>query len=94
VDLAEQALDDIVRMFPTSKRSHLTPLSVVRVPFSQFAQPPGFYQRLPGNETRIAGLVVASEGTVSSSIQGAMLSGQRAADAALLAIDTGSLSPA
>jgi hypothetical protein len=36
---------------------------------------------------------VAGDGTLSSSIQGAMLSGRRAADAALRAIDLGSLSP-
>ncbi len=92
--IAARALEDIGRMFP---RRHvdkiLKPLAIVRVPFAQYAQPPGIFHRLPGNETDIAGLIVAGEGTLSSSIQGAMLSGQRAADVALRAIDTGQLTP-
>jgi len=93
-DIAARALEDIARMFPRRHAEKLLkPLAVVRVPFAQFAQPPGIFQRLPGNETAIAGLIVAGDGTLSSSIQGAMLSGQRAADAALHAIDTGALTP-
>ena len=54
-------------------------LSVVRVPFSQFRQPPGIFRRLPGNVTPIHGLYLASEATVDSSYNGAMLSGENAA---------------
>jgi predicted NAD/FAD-dependent oxidoreductase len=92
-DLAARGLEDIKRMFPRRDLLTLQPLTVVRVPFAQYAQPPGFYKTLPVNETGIAGLIVASDGTLSSSIQGAMLSGQRAAEAALRAIDTGRLTP-
>jgi len=93
-DIAARALEDIARMFPRRNVARtLRPLSIARVPFAQYAQPPGIYHRLPGNETNIAGLIVAGEGTLSSSIQGAMLSGQRAAHAALQAIDTGQLTP-
>lgn len=93
VDIAARALEDIQRIFPRRNLKTLTPLSAVRVPFAQFAQPPGFYRSLPVNETGIKGLIVAGEGTVSSSIQGAMYSGQQAAEAALRAIDTGRLTP-
>ncbi len=92
-DLAARGLEDIKRMFPRRDLTTLRPLAVVRVPFAQYAQPPGFFKTLPVNETGIAGLIVASDGTLSSSIQGAMLSGQRAAEAALRAIDTGRLTP-
>jgi hypothetical protein len=92
-DLAARAMEDIRRLFPRRDLSTFRPLAVVRVPFAQFAQPPGFYQTLPANETGIARLIVAGEATLSSSIQGAMLSGQRAAEAALRAIDTGTLTP-
>lgn len=92
-DLAARALEDIRRLFPRRDLSTFRPLAVVRVPFAQFAQPPAFYQTLPANETGIARLIVAGEATLSSSIQGAMLSGQRAAEAALRAIDTGTLTP-
>ena len=50
-----------------------------RVSFSQFAQPPGIYRRLPGNVTPTRGLFLASEATVDSSCNGAMLSGETAA---------------
>jgi phytoene dehydrogenase-like protein len=54
-------------------------LDVVHLPFSQFAQPPGIYRRLPGNVTPIGGLYLASEATVDSSYNGAMTSGEIAA---------------
>jgi phytoene dehydrogenase-like protein len=50
-----------------------------RVPFSQFAQPPGIYARLPGNHTAIGSLYLASEATVDSSYNGAIASGEAAA---------------
>ncbi len=93
-DIAARALDDVKRLFPRRNLSSFTPLSVVRVPFAQYAQPPGFLASAPANETGLAGLIVASEATESSSIQGAMLSGQYAADAARRALDTGQLTPA
>ena len=58
-----------------------SPLAVVRVPFSQYAQPPGIYDRLPTNRTETPGLFLASEATVDSSYNGAMLSGEAAAAA-------------
>lgn len=61
----------------------LTALGVVRVPFSQFAQPPSIHERLPRNRTAIPGLYLAGEYTEDSSINGAMRSGEAAAGAAL-----------
>lgn len=58
-------------------------LRVARVPFSQFAQPPGIYGRLPGNATGEPGLYLAGEATVDSSYNGAILSGEAAARAVL-----------
>lgn len=54
-------------------------LPTTRVPFSQFAQPPGIYARLPGNRTTTAGLYLASEATVDASYNGAIASGAAAA---------------
>ena len=54
-------------------------LETVVVPYSQFAQPPGIYRRLPGNVTPIRGLYLASEATVDSSYNGAMTSGETVA---------------
>lgn len=58
-------------------------VDVRRVPFSQYAQPPGVYGSLPGNETSTPGLFLASEATVDSSYNGAVLSGEGAARAVL-----------
>ena len=58
-------------------------LSVVRVPFSQFTQPPGVYGRLPETVSGTPGLVYAGEATVDSSCNGAMISGENAAQAIL-----------
>jgi phytoene dehydrogenase-like protein len=58
-------------------------VAVRRVPFSQFSQRPGVYSRLPGNEPGPPGLFLASEATVDSSYNGAMLSGEGAARAVL-----------
>ncbi len=55
-------------------------LDVVRVPFSQFRQPPGIYARLPEQaDSGVPGLVLAGEAMVDSSSNGAMLSGEAAA---------------
>lgn len=54
-------------------------LRVVRIPFAQFAQPVGYAASLPGNETPLPNVYIASEVTSMSSIQGAMESGETAA---------------
>lgn len=54
-------------------------LHTIRIPFAQFAQPPGIYATLPGNSTGTDGLFLASEATVDSSTNGAILSGEAAA---------------
>lgn len=71
--------EELAALFPRSEKAGMRLLRVVRIPFSQFAQPPGIYQTLPGNATTTAGLYLASEATVSSSIEGAMRSGGVAA---------------
>ena len=48
--------------------------------YSQFAQPPGFFANLPSNLTSVPNVFLASELTVDSSYNGAMLSGQTAAE--------------
>jgi phytoene dehydrogenase-like protein len=55
------------------------PLRVYRIPYAQFDQPPGIYSTLPVNQTAQHGLFVAAEYTDASSIQGAMVSGERCA---------------
>ena len=54
-------------------------LKIIRIPFAQFAQPPGFAATLVSNETPLPNVYLASEVTGSSSVQGAMESGENAA---------------
>ena len=55
------------------------PLAVYRIPYCQFAQPPGVHAELPGNRTETPGLFLAGEYTEDSSINGSMLSGEKVA---------------
>jgi phytoene dehydrogenase-like protein len=82
-NLTERARADLARIFPHAPVADLRPLAVYRIPFAQFDQPPGIYARLPQNRTATPGLVLAGEYTESSSIHGAMHSGEKAAKVVL-----------
>lgn len=58
-------------------------VGVERVPFSLYAQPPGIHRVLPDAITGRPGLVVAGDWTVDASTNGAILSGESAARAAI-----------
>lgn len=83
--IARRALDDMANWFPQSKLKNWQMLGVYHVPFAQLVQPPGFFDMLTPNTTRTSGLYLAGEYTTSSSIQGAMHSGEHAARALLKA---------
>ena len=57
----------------------LAPIAVERVPYAQFAQPPGTRERRTGAETGLPGLWRASETAHSSSFEGAARGGELAA---------------
>jgi len=76
--LARAARNDAARMLGHDL-DDWSAIAVARVPFSQFAQPPGIHRTLPTNQTGTPGLTLAGEYTVDSSVNGAMLSGHRAA---------------
>jgi phytoene dehydrogenase-like protein len=75
-ELYRSGVEEISEWYP---RADLRPLSIYRIPFAQFAQPPGIHDRLPANRTATPGLVLAGEYTEDSSINGSMLSGEKAA---------------
>lgn len=56
-------------------------LRVYRIPFAQFRQPVGIHPLLPDNRTNVPGLFFAGEYTEASSINAAMISGEKAATA-------------
>lgn len=84
--LAQRCLNEIGKWFPERELRRWKFLQAYRIPFSQFAQPPGVYDQLPDNSTAVEGLYLAGEYTKSSSIQGAMHSGEYAAKAVLKAV--------
>ncbi len=81
------AYNDLRRMFTgdiTAQSALATyrPLAVYRIPYAQFAQPKNFWQNLP--QTQLGPkLYAAAEFTDASSINGAMRSGEKAAEAIL-----------
>lgn len=80
--LARSAREDVAAMLGHSPSDWST-VAVSRVPFSQFAQPPGIFATLPKTRTKTGGLYLASEATVDSSLNGAITSGEAAAQALL-----------
>jgi len=61
-----------------------SPLGLYRIPYAQFAQPPGIHPGLPENDTGQPGLFFAAEFTEASSINAAMISGEMCAQAILV----------
>ena len=81
--LADHTREALESWYPDRGFDGLEPLGTDRIPFAQFAQPPGVHDSLPdvrdgGRRTYLAG-----EYTEGSSIQGAMKSGRKAAAAVL-----------
>ncbi len=79
-ELYRKGIEDLSRWYPDAD---FRPLALYRIPYGQFAQPPGIHNRLPENVTGTQGLVLAGEYTEDSSINGSMLSGEKAAAAVL-----------
>jgi phytoene dehydrogenase-like protein len=75
-EIYRRGIEDVSRWYP---QANFEPLAVYRVPYAQFAQPPGVHKTLPENRTGSPGLVLAGEYTEDSSKNGSMLSGEKAA---------------
>ena len=87
--MARAVHDDLRAWLPRADRTPMEIVDVARVPYAQFAQPPGIYGCLPGPMTRTRGLYLAGEYLHSSSIQGAMRGGELAAAAVLSTTQSG-----
>jgi phytoene dehydrogenase-like protein len=75
-----RGIEDVSRWYPGAD---FRPLAVYRIPYGQFAQPPGVHGGLPENRTQTPGLFLAGEYTEDASINGSMFSGEKAAGAVL-----------
>jgi phytoene dehydrogenase-like protein len=76
-ELYRRGIEDVSRWYPEAS---FEPLALYRIPYGQFAQPPDVHRKLPKNRTDMPGLVLAGEYTEDSSINGSMLSGEKAAE--------------
>ncbi|MBP1986945.1 NAD(P)/FAD-dependent oxidoreductase [Halolamina salifodinae] len=85
--LAAQTREALASWYPERNVSGLEVLATDRIPFAQFAQPPGSHARLPDADDPTGPVVLAGDYTRWSSIQGALESGRRAATALTAAFD-------
>lgn len=82
-EIALQVRQQLAPCFPKSAPESWRLLRIYRNRWAQFAQPPGVWNDLPPNKTGVPGLILAGEITQSSSLHGALVSGQKAAGLAL-----------
>ena len=82
-ELARRAKGEIAPHFEGSNPDVWQLIKIYRIPWAQYRQPTGIFDRLPAVETNTEGLFLGGEITSSSSLNGALVSGQRAAAAAL-----------
>jgi phytoene dehydrogenase-like protein len=87
-DLVARCREDMASWFPGNDLTKLRQVGLYRIKFAQLRQPPGIFVTLPPNATATAGLFLAGEYTESSSIDGAMSSGAKAAQAVIRALQT------
>ncbi len=83
-ELIARCREEMAPWFPGKDLSKLRHLATYRIRFAQFRQPPDIFAHLPSSAVSgVGGLFLAGEYTSSSSIHGAMLSGEQAANETL-----------
>lgn len=82
-DVGKRCREELATWFPSKDLSSLRQVGAYRLRFSQFKQQPGIFATLPHNTLPTKGLFLAGEYTESSSIHGAITSGEKAAQAVL-----------
>ncbi|MFP8952786.1 FAD-dependent oxidoreductase [Natrialbaceae archaeon A-arb3/5] len=80
-ELAETTRETLAAWFPERVFDEVDLLHTDRIEFAQFAQPPGVHETLPAHRAPDGPAYLAGDYTAWSSIQGAMASGRRAAQA-------------
>lgn len=83
-ELYKAALRDLQTMFRGDLQAQAAlagyqPLRLYRIAYAQFDQPPGIHPLLPNNRTARRGLYFAAEFTEASSLNAAMISGEKCA---------------
>ena len=85
--LARQTRTTLSSWYPAASFDDLTLLKTDRIPFAQFDQPPGVHESLPDVTEPAGNVFLAGDFTEDSSINGALLSGRRAATAVESALE-------
>lgn len=80
-ELAARTREALSSWYPARSLESLSPLHTDRIPFAQFAQPPGFYRERPNVRAPSGPVYLAGDYVEWSAIQGAMKGGARAAAA-------------
>ncbi|MGC4047166.1 MAG: NAD(P)/FAD-dependent oxidoreductase [Armatimonas sp.] len=86
--LYEAVRADLARMLTGSPTAQsllrgYCPLAIYRIPYAQYAQPPGIFRKLPPQHTAQPNVYLAGEFTHFSGIEGALASGEACANAIL-----------
>ena len=79
-ELADRTRETLESWYPERSVDELRVVHTERIPFAQFDQPPGVFERLPDPRRPAGPVYLAGEYTRWSSIQGALESGRIAAD--------------
>ncbi len=82
-ELVTRVRRHLARLFPAQRLRSYRVLGIYRIPYAQFAQPPGFQATLPRDRVPEPGLYLGGEYFHTSSINGAISSGEEAARLAL-----------
>ena len=82
-EISKRCREELAGWFPDKDLSTLRQVGAFRMSFAQFRQQPGIFATLPQNTLPTKGLFLAGEYTESSSIHGAITSGEKAAQAVL-----------
>jgi phytoene dehydrogenase-like protein len=82
-ELAEEVREALEAWYPENHFGEFDLVGVDRIAFAQFAQSPGFRESLPAVDSLGDSVYLAGDYTRWSSIQGALESGKRAAEAVL-----------
>lgn len=80
-ELAETVRETVRSWYPDTDFGDFALRQTERIPFAQFAQPPGVHESLPDTRDPEGAVYLAGDYTLTSSIQGALASGYTAAKA-------------
>jgi phytoene dehydrogenase-like protein len=79
-DLGARTYSTLSSWFPARSFADLRAVHTERIPFAQFAQPPGIFDSLPRNRAPDGSVYLAGDYTEASSLNAAMASGRKAAE--------------